>query len=120
MNSNEKNNALIIKNSWILANMCASLKDYSIIDINQLKKLLQLICVYCDNSKEKIKSNAYRALGYYIKNISSEEIDSIFKTNGQELNENIIKIKHVYDKDFSTFSVKVSFYIDYSDYVYYV
>jgi len=68
-NSHDQNANISIRNSWALANTCSVIDDFGLIPLNEIIKC----CVnYCSFNKEKVVSNAIRALGYLTRKLSYE------------------------------------------------
>jgi hypothetical protein len=107
MNSNEKNTNIMIKNSWVLANLCANQEACKIFGLETNQELLLMSLNYCFSNKEKIVSNGFRALGYFISN-NSDELLCQLPTLKNHKSEQIVKgLKNVYLRSFTTSSVKV-------------
>jgi len=108
LNYNEKNTNTLIKNSWVLANLCANreaCENFSL-EINQ--ELLFMSLSYCLSNKEKLTSNGFRALGYFITNNSDETLCKLASMEESPKTEKIIEaLKEVYLRPFANSSVKV-------------
>jgi hypothetical protein len=104
----EKNNNIMIKNSWVLANLCANLTKFNEFSLEDIHDFLNMILVYCTSNKEKLISNGYRALGYFISNNSDDILDKLLSdsTKGEEICKSL---REVYIRSFESYSVKVSF-----------
>ena len=106
-NANEKNNNVVIKSSWVLANLSANLSSFEMFSVEENQELFLLSLGYCNSPKEKLISNGFRALGYYISNNSDEILCKTIVTQNAKA-ENIKKtLSEVYKKPFSKYSVKV-------------
>ncbi len=106
-NIHEKNNNTIIKNSWVLANLCTNCHNFNLFSLEENQELLLLCLSYANSTKEKIVSNGFRALGYYISNHSDQSLcDTLALSN---VNSEKIKasLSDVYLKPFTKCSVKV-------------
>jgi len=107
LNYNEKNTNTLIKNSWVLANLCANreaCENFSL-EINQ--ELLFMSLAYCLSSKEKLTSNGFRALGYFITNNSDETLCKLATMESPKTEKIIEWLKEVYLRPFANSSVKV-------------
>lgn len=106
-NSTEKNNNIMIKNSWVLANLCANLKGFEMFSNEENQEILLMSLSYCNSTKEKLISNGFRALGYFISNNSDEILCQTLALNKAKA-ENIKRaLIDVYKKPFAQLSVKV-------------
>jgi len=99
----------MIKNSWVLANLCANFTHFELFSTEENQKILLMSLGYCNSNKEKLISNGFRALGFYIKNNNDELLCKTIEGKDLEA-ENIKKaLSEVYKKPFSKCSVKVIF-----------
>lgn len=105
-NANEKNNNILIKNSWVLANLCANFTHFEQFTLEENQEILSMILSYCSSPKEKLVSNGYRGLGYFVSNNSDETLVKLL-TTGEKGKELLTSLREVYLKPFSSFSVKV-------------
>lgn len=105
-NISEKNNNIMIKNSWVLANLCANLNRFNEFTIEENHDFLNMILVYCTSNKEKLISNGYRALGYFISNNSDDILNDMISdpSKGQDI---CNSLREVYLRSFEAYSVKV-------------
>lgn len=110
INYPEKNNNIMIKNSWVLANLCANLKNFDIFTVEQNQEILSMILGYCNSSKEKLVSNGFRALGYFISNNTDQTLTKITELQNRRTEEVNKGLREVYLKQFDGFSVKVKYY----------
>ncbi len=106
-NSNEKNNNIMIKNSWVLANLCANFANFEKFSLSENQDVLTMILLYCSSPKEKLVSNGYRALGYFISNNTDEILLKLVTNKDQNAADILKSLREVYLKPFTTFSVKV-------------
>jgi len=104
----EKNNNIMIKNSWVLANLCANLKNFDVFTVEQNQEILSIILGYCNSSKEKLVSNGFRAIGYFISNTSDHMLCQILTKKNNKIGELKKALGEVYLKSFETYSVKVN------------
>jgi len=107
LNYPEKNNNVMIKNSWVLANLCANLKNFQVFSVEQNQDILLMILGYCGSSKEKLVSNGFRALGYFISNNCDEMLCQILTYKNSKAKEVITALSEIYLKPFDSYSVKV-------------
>jgi len=105
----EKNNNIMIKNSWVLANLCANLKNFDVFTIEQNQEILSIILGYCNSSKEKLVSNGFRALGYFISNTSDNMLCQVLTKKNGKAEEIKKSLNEVYLKSFENYSVKVKY-----------
>ena len=111
MNYPEKYNNIMIKNSWVLANLCANLKNFDTFTVEQNQEILSMILGYCGSSKEKLVSNGFRALGYFISNNADATLCQIVNLKNAKTEEVNKALGEVYLKSFESYSVKVNSYI---------
>lgn len=108
INYPEKNNNIMIKNSWVLANLCANLKNFDIFTAEQNQEILSMILGYCNSSKEKLVSNGFRALGYFVSNNTDQTLTKITELHNRKTEEVNRGLREIYLKQFDGFSVKVN------------
>jgi len=106
-NMAEKNNNVMIKNSWVLANLCANLQNFDKFTLEENQNILSMILSYCNSSKEKLVSNGYRALGYYISNNKDDCLVKVMNFESSKSQEIANSLKETYLKSFASLSVKV-------------
>ena len=111
-NNSEKNANILIKNSLVLANLCANLKNFDVFTMEQHQGILVLSLEYCNSNKEKIISNGYRALGYYISNNSDEILNATLVQKDVKTNYIKRNLMEIYKKPFNQLSVKVNKYLN--------
>jgi len=106
-NVNEKNNNTIIKNSWVLANLCTNCHNFDLFSLEENQQLLLTCLSYCNSTKEKIVSNGFRALGYFISNHTDESLCKTLALSNTNADKIKTSLREVYKKPFTKCSVKV-------------
>lgn len=96
----------MIKNSWVLANLCANLTHFDKFSLAENNEILGMILLYCSSAKEKLVSNAYRALGYFISNNSDQILVELI-SNAEGGPKTLQSLREAYLRSFEPFSVKV-------------
>ena len=107
LNYPEKNNNVMIKNSWVLANLCANLRNFEVFTVEQNQDILLMILGYCGSSREKLVSNGFRALGYFISNNFDQILCQILTIKNSKTKEVMTSLSEIYLKPFDSYSVKV-------------
>jgi hypothetical protein len=106
-NSSEKNTNIMIKNSWVLANLCANQEACKSFGLEINQELLLMSLNYCFSNKEKIVSNGFRALGYFISNNTDEVLCQLPALKNHKSDQIVKGLKEVYLRSFTHSSVKV-------------
>ncbi|RZK19807.1 MAG: hypothetical protein EOO43_11505 [Flavobacterium sp.] len=109
LNYNEKNTNTLIKNSWVLANLCANREACENFKLEINQELLFMSLAYCLSNKEKLTSNGFRALGYFITNNSDEVLCQLATMESPKTQKIVEGLKEVYLRPFANSSVKVTF-----------